>query len=256
MLTASLCGLGRRTLRGFDGGSALFFVADGLPDIVARYIADEALPPGELLKKVPASDEGLLTQAPPNTGAGWYSLATGHGRAWLDEYLHQQPGVRQPHGAFDAGSSVNHQQSAERGGLKVAQIEFAGGRARPRPVPPWTTARSCRPWRRDQLHQPADEAGSPQFGLQFDHRPGSRDSAVPGGGPSPAAAGPTSRPRTARRWRCACVIDFGSDKNGQNAYIYDGTNDGVVADRVLFSDKDGAMPADLAEGEWGTSRSP
>ena len=61
---------------------AVFFVADGLrQDIVARYAADGLLPTmGSFLKKgAAATDGGLLTQAPPNTGAGWYSLATG---AW------------------------------------------------------------------------------------------------------------------------------------------------------------------------------
>ena len=84
-----------------------------------------------------ASDNGLLTQAPPNTGAGWFTLATG---AW--------PGV---HGSTNntfhingpafaqldvraAGSTGVLQaetlaQAAERGGKKVAQIEWAGGRS-------------------------------------------------------------------------------------------------------------------------------
>ena len=35
---------------------------------------------GELLQNgASAAGDGLLTQAPPNTGAGWYTLATG---AW------------------------------------------------------------------------------------------------------------------------------------------------------------------------------
>ena len=47
-----------------------------------------------------ASGNGLLTQAPPNTGAGWHTLATG---AWpgvsgaTQQHLpHQRPAVRQP----------------------------------------------------------------------------------------------------------------------------------------------------------------
>src|SRR5215204_5834999 len=60
----------------------LFFTADGLrQDAVARYARRGAVPGfRELLRKgARASGNGLLTQAPPNTGAGWFTLATG---AW------------------------------------------------------------------------------------------------------------------------------------------------------------------------------
>ena len=49
------------------------------------------------------------------------------------------------------------------------------------------------------------------------------------------------------------MLDFGVDKYGLNAYIFDSTNDGAVNyDRVLFSPtKDGdAAVGTLAEGEW------
>ena len=50
------------------------------------------------------------------------------------------------------------------------------------------------------------------------------------------------------------VLDFGTDKYGLNAYIFDSTNDGQVNyDQVLFSPtKDGAdAVANLSRGEWG-----
>ena len=49
--------------------------------IVAKYAAQGLMPTmNDFLKTgVSANDSGVLTQAPPNTGAGWYSLATG---AW------------------------------------------------------------------------------------------------------------------------------------------------------------------------------
>ena len=61
---------------------AVFFAADGMrQDIVERYAKQGLMPTmSEFLKKgTSAKGNGLLTQAPPNTGAGWYSLATG---AW------------------------------------------------------------------------------------------------------------------------------------------------------------------------------
>jgi hypothetical protein len=65
-----------------DEQPVLFFVADGMrQDLVERLIqARHSRMPAmtRLLRSgVSASGGGLLTQAPPNTGAGWYSLATG-----------------------------------------------------------------------------------------------------------------------------------------------------------------------------------
>jgi len=118
--------------------SAVFFAADGMrQDIVARYAAQGLLPTmSSFLKKgVSASGNGLLTEAPPNTGAGWYSLATG---AW--------PGVhgstnntfhRTGEGNFNNSTSfaatgilqADHiAQAAERAGKKVASVEWVGVR--------------------------------------------------------------------------------------------------------------------------------
>src|SRR3954469_8128961 len=63
-------------------GKLLFFTSDGMrQDQIAKY-ADQGLLPGfggMLRHGAFASHNGLLTQAPPNTGAGWFTLATG---AW------------------------------------------------------------------------------------------------------------------------------------------------------------------------------
>ncbi|MET1004331.1 MAG: alkaline phosphatase family protein, partial [Propionibacteriaceae bacterium] len=60
----------------------LFFAADGLrQDLVTQYANQGEMPAMRRLLRdgASATGGGLLTQAPPNTGAGWYSLATG---AW------------------------------------------------------------------------------------------------------------------------------------------------------------------------------
>ena len=60
----------------------LLFAADGMrQDAVEKYAAQGRMPGmRELLRRgAKASGNGLLTQAPPNTGAGWNTLATG---AW------------------------------------------------------------------------------------------------------------------------------------------------------------------------------
>lgn len=119
-----------------DGG-AVFFTSDGLrQDLVKKYAAEGVMPTmGDLLKKgASASGNGLLTQAPPNTGAGWYTLATG---AWpgvagsTNNTFHVNgQAFANRTGSFDPGvlKAESIAQSAERGGLKVAQVEWAGGR--------------------------------------------------------------------------------------------------------------------------------
>ena len=116
---------------------AVFFTSDGLrQDLVAKY-ADLGLMPtmGDFLKKgTSASGNGLRTEAPPNTGAGWYSLATGawpgvHGSTNNTFHRMGQPFANRT-AAFDPNvlQAESIAQSAERGGLKVAQVEWAGGR--------------------------------------------------------------------------------------------------------------------------------
>src|SRR6185295_19601488 len=125
---------------GQDGtvDKAVFFAADGMrQDLVAKYAAAGLMPTMKSFLKggTMASGNGLLTQAPPNTGAGWYTLATG---AWpgvhasTNNTFHKNGdafGTART-AAFDPGvlQAESIAQSAERGGLKVAQVEWAGGR--------------------------------------------------------------------------------------------------------------------------------
>mgnify|MGYP001248217939 CR=1 FL=1 len=115
----------------------VFFVADGMRQDLAEQFASQKMMPAlnSLIRTgVLATDGGLLTQAPPNTGAGWYSLATG---AWPGVtgstnntfHINGAPFANRT-ASFDAGGlqAETLAQSAERGGRKVAQIEWAGGR--------------------------------------------------------------------------------------------------------------------------------
>ena len=115
----------------------VFFVADGMrQDLVETYAGQRLMPNmAKLLKHgTKAGDNGLLTQAPTNTGAGWYSLSTGawsgvHGSTNNTFAINGAPFANRT-GSFDAGvlQAESLAQAAERGGRKVAQIEWAGGR--------------------------------------------------------------------------------------------------------------------------------
>src|SRR3954470_7485106 len=133
---------------GDDSAKLLFFTSDGMrQDAIEKY-ADQGVTPGfrDLLKHgAYASDHGLLTQAPPNTGAGWYTLTTGtwpavHGSTNNTFYIDGSPfdSTRATTTGFNTSTSFSSPnvlqaetlaQAAKRGGKKVAQIEWAGGRS-------------------------------------------------------------------------------------------------------------------------------
>ena len=95
---------------GSGKGKVIFFAADGLrQDLVESYAGQGMMPAMARLLRTgaKAADNGLLTQAPPNTGAGWYTLATGawpgvHGSTNNTFHINGAPfGNRTA--AFDAG---------------------------------------------------------------------------------------------------------------------------------------------------------
>ena len=131
-------------------------------DIVARYAAQGLLPTmSSFLKKgVSASGNGLLTQAPPNTGAGWYSLATGawpgvHGSTNNTFHINGQPfGNRTA--AFDPNvlQAESIAQSAERGRPQGRPGRVGGRPQRDDPGPDdRLPVVLLRPRRRHELHR-------------------------------------------------------------------------------------------------------
>src|SRR4051794_14083011 len=230
----------------------LFFASDGLrQDAVAGYVKDGALPGfGRLLRSgAHASGSGMLTQAPPNTGAGWYTLATGAWPAVHGSTNNTFHIVGAPFGnrtaAFDPNvlQAESIAQAAERAGKRVAQIEWAGGRnaSIDGPTLDFRTFVSGRGVVTNYT-SPTDLPNFiSAFGLQY-------DKADP-----TDATGRTDVPRSfspPKELRLR-VLDAGVDKYGLNAYIYDSRNDGHARyDRVLFSptkDGDDAV-ANLREG--------
>ncbi len=162
--------------------------------------------------------------------------------------------------AFDSGvvQAETLAQAAERGGKKVAQIEWAGGRVGVinGPTVDYISFFSGRGVATNYISSADNAAFVASFGLQFDHPAGFAGQAPFAGAAPVAASGWTNAPKSyspAQEMRLR-VIDFGTDKYGLNAYIYDSTNDKVTNyDRVLFSSsKDAAAKvADLKKGEWG-----
>jgi len=264
-------GHGHHPDHGAPTSKAVFFASDGMrQDLVEKYAAQGLMPTMKsfLRTGVKAQGNGMLTQAPPNTGAGWYSLATGawpgvHGST-NNTFHKNSDSFATRTAAFDPNvlQAESIAQSAERGGLKVAQVEWAGGRNATiqGPTIDFQSFHSGRGVATNFIGHAGepifdDAAFIQSFGLQFDHPAGYAGQAPFAGAAPTPATGWTGVPTSyspAREMRMR-VLDGGVDKYGLNAYIYDSRNDGKVRyDRVLFSTtKDGAdAVGDLRQGEW------
>ncbi|MGK2849881.1 MAG: 5'-nucleotidase C-terminal domain-containing protein [Candidatus Limnocylindrales bacterium] len=262
--------------------SAIFFAADGMrQDLATRYAADD---PTSFANFAWLRDEGvdsgtgMISQSPPNTGAGWNSMATG---SWVSETGTTNNTFHRNGTNFAVGTSAlgsgqliaeTAAQAWEKAGKKVALVEWAGGRDAPinGPIVDFRRFLSGRGVTTNFLEEaPLDDAGFiTAFGLQFDSNvdhPGLSNTANNGqwlpddqyaGTKTAAQLGWKNLPksRLAPRATRMRVLDFGEDKYGLNVVLYSAAKDGKPEyDRVLFdTDKDpsNGIVADLAEGEW------
>ncbi|HEX2910913.1 MAG TPA: 5'-nucleotidase C-terminal domain-containing protein [Chloroflexia bacterium] len=115
---------------------ALFFASDGMrPDLMEKYASQGAMPTyRQLMADGVAGNNGLTQAFPPNTGVGWYTLATG---TWPGEHGSTNNTFhRVGEGNFNNRTSFSTPgilqadtlaASAERAGKKVAQVEWVGG---------------------------------------------------------------------------------------------------------------------------------
>src|SRR3990172_1710904 len=115
---------------------AIFFAADGMrPDLMERYAAEGAMPTyADLMANGVRGDNGLVQAFPPNTGVGWYTLATGtypseHGST-NNTYHRTGESNFNNRTSFSALGTLQADTlaaAAERAGKKVAQIDWVGG---------------------------------------------------------------------------------------------------------------------------------
>ncbi len=239
---------------------AIFFAGDGMrPDLVDRYVAEGAMPTyADLLAKGVKGQNGLLQAFPPNTGVGWYTLATG---TWPGEHgstnnTFHRTGEGNFNNRTALGASVLQadtlHQAAERAGKTVVSVEWVGARTHglQGPVVDFRTFFSNRGilLNYDLAGQPA---GANAFGVSYqrvDLDPATGWTNVPASF-SPAMQESLLLTNTA--FPAADNINRTYD-----LYIYDSTNDATTNyDHVLAvpstAGKDGAaVVADLAEGDW------
>jgi len=115
---------------------AIFYASDGMrPDLMERYAAQGAMPTyASLMASGVRGDNGMVQAFPPNTGVGWYTLATGtypaeHGST-NNTYFRVGEGNFNNRTSFSALGTLQADTlaaSAERAGKKIAQIDWTGG---------------------------------------------------------------------------------------------------------------------------------
>jgi 2',3'-cyclic-nucleotide 2'-phosphodiesterase (5'-nucleotidase family) len=239
---------------------ALFYASDGMrPDLMEKYAAQGAMPTyASLMQQGLTGDNGLTQAFPPNTGVGWYTLATG---TWPSEHGSTNNTFHRTGDAFGNSTSFSGAgvlqadtlaAAAERAGKKVAQVEWVGGRnaAINGPTVDFATFFSTR----GVLAAPvnADEqSGAAAFGISYQvaaFAPASGWTNVPAGDP---AASPRQTTLT-----IATTFAAQNPNRTYDMYLYDSAVNGVAAyDHALLvrsgASKDGSQAAvNLAIGDF------
>jgi 2',3'-cyclic-nucleotide 2'-phosphodiesterase (5'-nucleotidase family)/predicted AlkP superfamily phosphohydrolase/phosphomutase len=232
----------------------IFFAADGMrPDLMERYAAEGAMPTyQQLMDAGVRGDNGLVQAFPPNTGVGWYTLATGtypgeHGST--NNTFHRTGEAnfnnRTSFSATGILQADTLQQAAERAGKTLVSVEWVGSRGLvPALQGPVVDFRSFFSGRGILLNYdlPGQPAGANAFGLSYQ-----RVDLDPAAGWTnvPASFSPAMQEQLEVRG------DFLYD-----LYIYDSTDDSTTNyDHVLAvhstDGKDGnSAVADLMQGDW------
>ena len=242
----------------------IFFASDGMrPDLVDKYAKQGAMPTMKaLMKQGVTGKNGLLQGFPPNTGVGWYTLATG---TWPGEHGSTNNTFhRTGEGNFNNSTSfattgilqADHiGQTAERAGKTVVSMEWVGTRNLvPALQGPVVDFRTFIGGRGIVLNYdlPGQPAGANAFGVQYQ-----RINLAP-----TRPAGRTSPRRSARRSRRRSRTTTRRSPrtgSGTSTSTTPRTTARVNYDRVLIvsaaNAKNGATAvANLAQGEWADAK--
>ena len=218
---------------------AILFASDGMrPDLVDRFAASGNMPNlRELMRRGVEGRNGLTQGFPPNTGVGWYSLATG---AWPGKHGSTNNTFHQTGTDFSRATSFSSPgvlqadsiaSAAERAGRKVAQLDWVAGRQAniAGPTVDFTTFFSTR----GVLAAPADpdeQAGAARFGLSYQLA-----SFSPASGWSNAPAGDPATPPQQTTLTVATTFAAQNPNRVYDVYLFDSLADAQRAyDRVLL----------------------
>jgi 2',3'-cyclic-nucleotide 2'-phosphodiesterase (5'-nucleotidase family) len=240
---------------------AIFFASDGMrPDLMEKYAAAGAMPTyADLMTKGVRGENGMTQGFPPNTGVGWYTMATG---TWPGEHgstnnTYHRTGESNFNNrtSFSAPGTLQADTLAaagERAGKKVAQIDWVGGANAgiKGPTVDFVNFFSTRGVLAAPLNA-TEQAGAAAFGISYQiagFSPASGWTNVPAGDPAAPAAQTT----------LAVATTFAAQNPNRtyDVYLYDSVVDGTAAyDHAIVvraaAAKDGNLAAvDLAVGEF------
>ena len=238
----------------------IFFASDGMrPDLMEQYADDGIMTTyADLLDDGVRGDNGLIQAFPPNTGVGWYTLATGtypgeHGST--NNTFHRTGATFTGRTSFaDTGilQADTLQQAAERAGKKIVSVEWVGSRGiTPTLQGPVVDFRSFFSTR-GVLAYPlvaAEQAGAATFNISY--TVASFAPASPAWTGVPASVSPAMEAQLLVR-----NTAFPASNNVDrffDLYIYDSTGAGynrVIVVPSTASKNGAAKVADLAVGDW------
>src|SRR5215208_3082806 len=248
--------------KGDDGRpveKVVLFSSDGMrPDLMERYAKAGFMPTyAALMKDGATGKNGMLQAFPPNTGVGWYTMATG---TYPGEHGSTNNTFFRAGDAFSGRTSFSGAgvlqadtiaNAAERAGKKVAQIDWVGGAAANSqgPTVDFTNFFSNRGVLVGQADT-TEQAGSNFFGVTYQvsaaPAPASAWTDVPSGDPAAPAKETT--------WTIPTTFGAQNPNRTYNVYFYDGNVNGTAAyDHAIVSPvgKTGASPSvDLAVGDF------
>jgi 2',3'-cyclic-nucleotide 2'-phosphodiesterase (5'-nucleotidase family)/predicted AlkP superfamily phosphohydrolase/phosphomutase len=240
---------------------ALLYSSDGMrPDLMEKYAAAGKMPTYAKLMAAGVRGANGMTQAfPPNTGVGWYTMATGtypseHGST--NNTFHRVGDASFNNRTSFSGAGVLQADTiaaaAERAGKKVAQVEWVGGAQAGIAGPTVDFANFFST--RGVLTYPAvpdEQAGAASFGISY-------QVAAPGaaGGWSNVPAGDPAAPPMESALTVATTFAAQNPTRTYDVYFYDSVVDGSVGyDHAILvrsaAAKDGSQAAvNLGEGDF------
>jgi 2',3'-cyclic-nucleotide 2'-phosphodiesterase (5'-nucleotidase family) len=235
----------------------VLFASDGMrPDLMEQYANAGAMPTyKDLMNKGVRGQNGMLQAFPPNTGVGWYTLATGtypseHGST--NNTFFRTGDTFSNRTSFSA-SGITQAESiaaaAERAGKVVAQIDWVAGlnAGINGPTVDFATFYNNRGVLVG-VADPVEQAGAAAFGTNYQV-----GAVAPAGGWSNVPAGDPAAPPMETTW--SIVTSSGLNPNRTyNVYFYDSvTGGGANYNHAIVSPvgKTGLAPSvDLAVGDF------
>jgi 2',3'-cyclic-nucleotide 2'-phosphodiesterase (5'-nucleotidase family)/predicted AlkP superfamily phosphohydrolase/phosphomutase len=236
----------------------VLFASDGMrPDLVEKYAKAGAMPTyKKLMENGAVGKNGMLQAFPPNTGVGWYTIATGtypseHGST--NNTFHRTGDTFSNRTSFSAAPVLQADtiaNAAERAGKKVAQIDWVAGAAAniDGPTVDFASFFSNRGVLVGAVNA-VEQAGAAFFGTNYEVAavtPAAGWTGVPTGDPAAAPKQTT--------WTITSSFLAQNPTRVYNVYFYDSVvGGGIKYDHAVVSPvgKTGASPSvDLAVGDF------